>query len=231
MAAYHVKSDLLETLHGQFTELVWSGRIPAVSLAGPPGVGRTFLARHFSHHTSESGRTVFWLNAASRETLCASYLEVGRIIYEYYWEKYSGILLGLNGDEPDGARGYLASMLGFPDLDGLSDAKDFDLADEIWVDVLVKGIVSWLLYPENKWLLVLDNVGHGLDLTEFLPLKLDGHILFIPQGDGACLPPGTVSVEIARWSEDEACELLLAKTGQHAADQGTFTLRLLADKS
>lgn len=224
MSLYHVRPHLLETLHGRFAELVWSGRIPALSLAGPPGTGRTFLARHVSHQTSESGRTVFWLNAASRETLCASYLEVGRAIYEYYWEKYSGVLLGLNGDDPDGARGYLASMLGFPDLDGLFDAKELDQVDQLRVDVLVKGIVSWLLYPENKWLLVLDNVGDGLDLTEFLPLKLDSLVLLIPQGDGAILPPGTVTMEIAPWSEDEACELLLAEAGQHAADQGMFPL-------
>lgn len=156
---------------------------------------------------------------------------MGLLIYEYYWERYSGVLLGLNSNDPDTARGYLASLLGFPDLDGLFDVKEVDQVDQLRVDVLVKGIVSWLLYPENEWLLVLDNVGDGLDLTEFLPLKLDGWILLIPQGSVANLPPGTVTMDIAPWSEDEACELLLEEAGQHAASQGTFTLRLLGDKS
>lgn len=193
-------------------------------MTGDAGTGKTFLGRHFSHLVSETGRSVFWLNAASRETLCTSYLETGRAIRDYYWDKYSETLLSLCGGDPDGARAHLQRTFGVTDMEEL-DAMDFKQVDQLKVSASIRGIVSWLLYPGNEWLLVLDNVGDGVDLAEFLPLKLHGCILLISQGKLSNLPPGTVTVEVASWSEEEACELLLAETGlSHDESQGTVFL-------
>lgn len=120
-------------------------------------------------------------------------------------------------------------MLGVADIDELLDVMDFKQMDQLKVIASIRGIMSWLLYPGNEWLLVLDNVPDGVNLTEFIPLKLGGWILVIARGKGAVLPPGTANVEVAPWSDDEASELLLAEVGlTHDATQGTiftFTYR------
>ncbi|SPN98777.1 uncharacterized protein DNG_01818 [Cephalotrichum gorgonifer] len=191
------------------------GRVPTIALTGETGSGRTFLARQFSLRVSRTSGSVFWLNAASRETLFTSYLEVGRKIRDYYWDKYSPMLLSLHGYSVHSARAWLGVMLGLPDLDELLDMRDFKDLDKVRASASVKAITSWFLYPKNEWLLVLDDVGYGVDLFEFLPLKLNGLILLIPQsGDFGNVPPGTVAVEVPAWSETEAFELLLAESRQ-----------------
>ena len=200
------------TLDERFSELSSSNGIPIVALTGELGVGRTLLVQHYCNQLGEAGRAVFWLNAASRETLYASYLEIGRTSLDYYWEKYAQIFLDLCGGDIDRGQACLRDMLGVGDVDALLDAMDFKQMDELRVIASIKGIMSWLLYPANEWLLVMDNIGVGVDLAEFLPRKLEGRIILIPQDESVRMPPGIATFRVGLWSEDEACELLSALT-------------------
>ncbi|PKS11033.1 hypothetical protein jhhlp_002793 [Lomentospora prolificans] len=214
---YHVRHGLLEELAAQFKKLSKCYRVACIALIGYQDVGKSFLAQHFARLTGKAGdRAVFWLDGSSRETLSVSYLELGRSIFDYYWAKYSSDTLLPLGDCASTARARLRAALGFADIDSLLDGKAFNQLDQIAVTSSIKAVLNWLMRDGNdRWMLVLENVGDVADLLDFLPLTLNGWILLVPQKrefEIGLLGMGRLEVPI--WTEEDAYELLLAETGR-----------------
>ncbi|KAK3322732.1 hypothetical protein B0H66DRAFT_602162 [Apodospora peruviana] len=201
----HIAHGLEQTVD----ECSRKGDLTIVIAHGDKGAGKTTVARHYALNVLErirSGRSerdfVFWINAESRDTVVASFLELARRIEDYYWTQLEDSKAGLDLDRPKD-RAQLCEDLGFPAVEkmlAVTDAKDLD---SIEVKSAVKAVKNWLLRKGNRWLLVYDNVTGAFDLMEFLPLHTHGHTIIIPADKDRC-PWGRVEYKIQGMSEKEA---------------------------
>ena len=71
------REDLLSIIE----EYLESGSTASCALCGLGGMGKTQLAVEYAHRHRERYRAVFWVRAASRETLIADYLEMADLLH------------------------------------------------------------------------------------------------------------------------------------------------------
>ena len=185
-------------------------------VCGNPGVGKTTLVRNFARDVKDSGKTVFWLNAESRETITMGILELAQHIFNYYWMKYSDTT-----KDSEKAKALLRAELGLPNLEKLLQAKDFNSMEPIKRKSVVKAVKNWLLRDGNEWLLVYENVGECFDLQEFLPLSTKGQIILINKEKKNSCPWSTSEITVSDWTTEEASDLLLGQLGLNGSTTGT----------
>src|SRR5947209_18452733 len=70
-----------EELLSLIQEYLESGSMASCALCGLGGMGKTQLAVEYAYRHRERYRAVFWVRAASRETLIADYLEMANLLH------------------------------------------------------------------------------------------------------------------------------------------------------
>jgi energy-coupling factor transporter ATP-binding protein EcfA2 len=191
-------------------------RFSILVVYGHTGVGKTTLVRSLSRDVKDSGKTAFWLNAESRETITMGILALAQHIFNYYWTKYSNRM-----KDSEKAKALLRAELGLPDLEKLLQAKDFNSMEPIKRKSVVKAVKNWLLRDGNEWLLVYENVGVCFDLQEFLPLSTRGQIILINREENSSCPWSTSEITVPDWTTEEAVDLLLGQLLLSGSTTGT----------
>ena len=178
-------------------------KVSLANLWGPPGSGKTTLARQYAEKHHDEISFVFWIYAESWETVVASYLEFANSMVTHY--------------SKDTPRSRVENDLGFTGVDEMLKVKDIFQLEAVRVKSVVRAVKDWLMRPENgRWLLVFDNVEPSLDIFDFVPLTLTGKIIFTSRDQGAT--PWGRELEMTAMSEEEAVELMKLSLAEGALD-------------
>ncbi|EPS38343.1 hypothetical protein H072_8027 [Dactylellina haptotyla CBS 200.50] len=138
-------------------------------LTGTGGMGKTQIALEYSFRHHKDYTAVFWVSAASEDTIRASFLDVMQCIVE----EQARITW------PESAPNYEAVgfKLGIP---GLVDSKGIVSANLETIDNIRSALFRWLRLPGNdKWLLIFDNADdlETFDIQDYLPSQGGGAIM------------------------------------------------------
>ncbi|KAI1505234.1 hypothetical protein F5X99DRAFT_368781 [Biscogniauxia marginata] len=182
-----------------------------VTIHGLPGVGKTTLARDYCENVGSKMNFCFWINAESRETIIASYLELLRIIVEYHGEKRYSRDLSDPISDPKEARKRVERDLGIPDIKDMLKEHCLKQLEPVDIQSAVKGAKDWLLRENNKWVLVFDNVRGNYNLLDFIPFSCHGRMIFISEDRAAC--PWGKELRMPAWCEEDAMELFREMSG------------------
>ncbi|EPS36659.1 hypothetical protein H072_9789 [Dactylellina haptotyla CBS 200.50] len=143
--------------------------IPLIfALTGTGGMGKTQIALEYAYRYHHEYTTVFWVYAASEETIRTSFIDImQRIVREQARVTW-----------PESSPKYqvIASKLGIP---GLIDETGVVCADSKVIDRIRSALFHWLQLPHNRrWLMIFDNADdlESFKLAEYLPSQGGGAI-------------------------------------------------------
>jgi tetratricopeptide (TPR) repeat protein/DNA-binding CsgD family transcriptional regulator/transcriptional regulator with XRE-family HTH domain len=74
------REDLLQLLHDRLSSEQHGGATQSCALCGLGGIGKTQLAIEYAYRYCQEYRAVFWVRAASRETLMADFVALARLL-------------------------------------------------------------------------------------------------------------------------------------------------------
>ncbi|KAF3920773.1 Nephrocystin-3 [Dactylellina cionopaga] len=139
------------------------------ALSGTGGMGKTQIAIEHAYRHHSDYTAVFWVSAASEDTIRASFIDIMQCIV-----KEQGRITW-----PESTPDYdaIGSKLGIP---GLIDSKGTVSADSETVGYIQSALLRWLELPGNvKWLLIFDNADdlETFDIQRYFPNQ--GGFIFI----------------------------------------------------
>ncbi|KAG6141930.1 hypothetical protein E4U28_002845 [Claviceps purpurea] len=177
-------------------------KLAIANIWGPPGIGKSTLARHYVEENRDHLSFAFWIRAESRETVIASYLALADTIVRHYAK--------------DTPRCEVENDLGFAGLEDMLKVKSILKLDTPRIRSIVRVVKDWLLCPENvEWLLVFDNVGSSYNVVDFIPLRVSGRLIFTSRDEYCC--PWGEALRVDAMKEEEAISLLEVVLGEEAA--------------
>lgn len=173
----------------------------AIILFGPGGIGKTQLALTYCWEHKSDYSTVLWFNAATVDSIRASFLACANRIIAYYLSQLPGNRVPV---------GLIAQYLQLKDLvnpDGTVVAEG-DHA----LDCVADAVKIWLdSEKNNEWLAVYDNYEpEHFRLDRYLPSAQSGTIIITTRRRAG--PPGCSMIEIPCFSMAESMELLIQRS-------------------
>ncbi|KAG6271513.1 hypothetical protein E4U49_003885 [Claviceps purpurea] len=181
-------------------------KLAIANIWGPPGIGKSTLARHYVEENRDHLSFAFWIRAESRETVIASYLALADTIVRHYAK--------------DTPRCQVENDLGFAGLEDMLKVKSILKLDTPRIRSIVRVVKDWLLCPDNvEWLLVFDNVGSSYNVVDFIPLRVSGRLIFTSRDEYCC--PWGEALRVDAMKEEEAISLLGVVLGEEAAHNTT----------
>jgi len=168
-----------------------------VVLHGTGGMGKTQLALQYVFRHNEDYSSVFWVNAASEQSLKLGFTNIMQQLIQYHAQ---------SSDKPDyTAIGRLLGISG--KLDGAGKFTVQQPAEEQHVICAVK---QWFAAKANtKWLLVIDNLDdlESFDLSDYIPQCCHGTVIITSRRPD-CVRRRR-GVEVLQMQDSEAEELLV----------------------
>ncbi|KAF3915144.1 hypothetical protein ABW20_dc0103006 [Dactylellina cionopaga] len=171
-----------------------------IALTGTGGMGKTQIALEYAYRHQKKYTAVFWLSAASLDTLRISFANTIQRIVE---EQVKAL------EWPHSAPDYnrIALKLG---ISGLIDDKGIVSTKPEDASAIVAAVFWWLRLPNNdKWLFVFDNADdlETFDIREYFPNHGSGSILITSRRPEFSYATQQMSVD--GLDEGSAIELLL----------------------
>lgn len=190
------RGGLLDKLHREIGRD--QSKQAIVVLYGTGGIGKTQIALEYVHTHKKEYQSIFWINAATKETLELGFkVAAQRLIRQHARIAHDAepnyLLIAKNLD-----------MISAVDQNGLISLQ------EEHTECIVRGVKMWLAKEENQnWLLVFDNVDDlkGLEIEKFLPISAHGKIIMTSRRT-ECVDFG-IGLEVIEMSEEEGKCLLL----------------------
>jgi len=187
-------------------------------LHGIGGMGKTQTALEFAFRFQSNFSSIFWVNAVSRVTATASFIQIAqRLVIHYGDEQHSE------------ATDYyqVAQLLG---LSGLVSATGQVTNNETSALRVINAVKSWLAFQSNdQWLLIFDNYNDlKFDMLDFFPTRQCGNLIITSQRPGSTRL-GTHFEEIEGLDAENAVSLLFKlsnKTVRESDMEGTNLLLL-----
>ncbi|KAJ6257757.1 Nephrocystin-3 [Drechslerella dactyloides] len=163
------REENLSIIHDHFCRSRSKDTPYIFALTGTGGMGKTQIALEYAYRYHNEYTAVFWLSAASEETLQQSFVEImQRIIKEQ---------LNITA-WPHSTPEYnvVALKLGIP---GLIDDKGNLSGERETIRAIKEAVFRWLKLPDSKWLLIFDNADdlETFDLQGYLPNHGSGAVL------------------------------------------------------
>ena len=180
---------------------VGQAKMIEVVLYGIGGVGKTQLALQYIdlHHQDYS--SVFWVNAASEQTLRLGFVQIMQQLIDYH------VQLQLSDDhDPDHAEvGRLLGMAGKINAAGRCSVQQCEDEQHI-----INTVKRWFSDKSNtRWLLVFDNLDdlESFDLNDYIPSGRHGTVIITSRRRESL--QGRQGIEILQMHDGEAERLLL----------------------
>lgn len=190
------RKDLLDRLHSEITRDQSTQAI--VVLYGTGGIGKTQIASEYAHAHYKTYQSVFWINAATKETLKLRFkIAAQRLIRQHARVAHD--------TKPD----YLLIAKAL-DMIGAVDENGSISSLEEHTECIIRGVKLWFAKAENRsWLLVFDNVDdlEKIAIQTFIPTAAHGKII-ITSRRTECAFLGT-GFEVTEMLEQEGKDLLL----------------------
>ena len=180
---------------------VGQAKMIEVVLYGIGGVGKTQLALQYIdlHHQDYS--SVFWVNAASEQTLRLGFVQIMQQLIDYHAQ-----LQYLDDGEPDYTE--IGRLLGMPGkVSELGRCSVQQQGDE---QHIVNAVKRWFNNRDNtRWLLVFDNLDdlESFDLNDYIPSGRHGTVIITSRRRESL--QGRQGLEISQMNDGEAEKLLI----------------------
>ena len=161
------REDLLEQLRENVEADSGRANMTEVVLYGTGGMGKTQLALEYVHRHNEEYSSVFWINAASEQSLKLGFINIMQQLIQYHAQL---------SDKPDYTEiGHLLGMTGKLDAAGKISVQQ--PAEE---QHIISAVKQWFAAKANiKWLLVIDNLDdlESFDLSDYIPPCRHGTVI------------------------------------------------------
>ncbi|KAF3920376.1 hypothetical protein ABW20_dc0102479 [Dactylellina cionopaga] len=163
------RAEELGKIYKYFTESKYTVTPSIFALTGTGGIGKTQIALEYAYQYSNDYTAIFWVYAASEDTIRASFIDIMQCIVK----EQARITW------PESVADYevIGSKLGIP---GLIDGNGIVSTDLGMIGNIKLALFRWLQLPGNsKWLLIFDNADDldTFDIQEYLPNQGGGAIL------------------------------------------------------
>ena len=185
---------LLQSLKQAIEEV--KNTLNIIILHGTGGMGKTQLALEYVYQRYKDYTSVFWINAASKETTILGFTGIMQRLIKHYArlsEDYSHI-------------GRLLGMAGKLDSKGF-----FSVAQPSEAQEVVEAVRQWFTALENtNWLLVFDNLDdlESFDIDDYIPSCSHGTII-ITSRRPECIKRGRGGLEVYHMQPSEGIKVLL----------------------
>ncbi|KAF3922957.1 hypothetical protein ABW20_dc0101966 [Dactylellina cionopaga] len=192
------REEQISTIHKYFKEQKHTVVSRVFVLIGIGGIGKTQIALEYAYREQSNYSAIFWLSAASENTIRASFVEILQRIIEAQVQKISWPQSGPN-------YAIIASKLG---MSGLVD--DSGIVDPQNPEVIKSALFQWLQLPGNgQWLLIFDNAddSEAFDIQEYLPSNGNGAVLITSRRPEFSFTGEKIDVE--GLNQKDAVDLLL----------------------
>ncbi|KAF8462069.1 hypothetical protein BDZ91DRAFT_850828 [Kalaharituber pfeilii] len=191
------REDLLEQLNREIKGAATIGLIQIV-LYGMGGMGKTHLALEYVYRNSRDYSSVFWINAASEQSIKASFTHIMQRLIQHH-AKFS------DPYEPDYT--YIGRLLGIAGK--LNAAGILTVQKPSEEQQVVDAVKEWFAAKNNtKWLLVFDNLDdlESFDINKSIPSSAHGTVI-ITSRRRECVQ-GRRCLEVKQMDTSEAERLL-----------------------
>ena len=186
-----------------------SQRIAVIYATG--GMGKTELVSEYAHQHRHEFSLIFWVAAASREIVTATFQDAAQRMVTHYEKR-------ARTSPVDYTR--IGSEL---DIPGLIDAKGqvSDKPDDS--GRIVAAVKSWLV-GSGDYLVIFDNYDDlkSFNIEDFMPICSSGSIIITtrrPENRDL----GTSQMELGEMDEDSAVKLFMKVSGSHN-EHGGFVI-------
>ncbi|KAK6356082.1 hypothetical protein TWF718_000456 [Orbilia javanica] len=158
----------LRQISNYFTESRSADTPCIFALTGTGGMGKTQIAIEYAYRHHHDYTAIFWISAASEDTIRASFIDMlQRIVKEQ----------AMMQSEPTPDYEAISQTLGIP---GLINSRGEVSADPGAASNIRLAVFGWLQLPgNNKWFLIFDNADdlETFDVQEYFPCHGGGAIL------------------------------------------------------
>ena len=196
------REDLLEQLKENIEAGSGRANMTEVVLYGTGGMGKTQLALEFVHCHHEDYSSVFWVNAASEQSLKLGFTNIMQQLIQYHAQLSA---------KPDYTEiGHLLGMTGKLDATG-----KFTIQQPGEEQHVVGAVKNWFAAKKNiKWLLIVDNLDdlESFDLSNYIPACRHGTVI-ITSRRRDCVRRRR-GVEVLQMQDSEA-EMLLVQSANY----------------
>ncbi|KAK6512501.1 hypothetical protein TWF481_001385 [Arthrobotrys musiformis] len=162
------REEELEAISKFFAQSALRDEPVIYAITGTGGMGKTQIALEYAYREKNRFAAVFWVTAATEETVRTSFVKIMQQIVGAQVEAYKP-------EPPD--YGIIGASLG---IQRLLDRGGKVSSDSGAIDDIRSALFSWLKAPGNrKWLLIFDNADdlETFDLDKYFPRSGGGGIL------------------------------------------------------
>ncbi|KAK6528961.1 hypothetical protein TWF694_004188 [Orbilia ellipsospora] len=191
----------LSALHEYFTDFTDPPQTsPCIfAITGTGGMGKTQIALEYAYRNDDYYSSIFWLSAATEESLQSSLVNVMQRIVE----EQVKVITWPQPSEPD--YNLVALKLG---IAGLINEAGVINTEEGQIKGIIKAVFRWFQSSTRPWLLIFDNADdlESFELQDYLPNHGNGAILITSRRPE--LGNTTEHIDLEGLDQRDAVELL-----------------------